>query len=101
MLSAFDGPSLVAGVTADYGNTVATNFPLRAQALAAEIAAAEPTVVGLQEVATGRSTGRSYDSLQLLVGALAARGEHYEPVICAGTSVTAPGFGPARCRPSG
>lgn len=82
VLASHDVPSLVAGATADYGNAVATNFPLRAQALAAEIADAQPTVVGLQEVATWTVNGAvTYDFLQLLVGALAARGLSYAPVI--------------------
>jgi hypothetical protein len=81
-LSATDLGSLVAGVTADYRNVVATNFPLRAQALAGEIAAAQPTLVGLQEVATWSVDGSvSYDFLKILVAALAARGEQYAPVI--------------------
>lgn len=81
VLSARDIPSLVAGVTIDYGNVVATNFPLRAQALAAEIAAAQPAVVGLQEVATWSVDGTvTYDFLQLLLNALSAQGQHYAAV---------------------
>lgn len=94
VLSAHDLPSLVAGVTADYGNAIATNFPLRAQALAAEIAAAQPSVVGLQEVATWTVNGVvSYDFLQLLLDALAAHGQHYAPVITRDNwHSVAPGF---------
>jgi len=82
VLAATDVPSLVAAVTADYGNVRATNFAVRAQALAGEIAAAQPTLVGLQEVATWTVNGAvSYDFLQILLDALAARGQHYAPVI--------------------
>ena len=94
VLASHDVPSLIAGATADYGNAVATNFPLRAQALAAEIADAQPTVVGLQEVATWTVNGAvTYDFLQLLVDALAARGLSYAPVVeRANFHSTAPGI---------
>jgi endonuclease/exonuclease/phosphatase family metal-dependent hydrolase len=82
VLAATDLPSLVAAVTVDYGNMRATNFGLRAQALAGEIAAAQPTLVGLQEVATWTVNGAvSFDFLQILLDALASRGQHYAPVI--------------------
>ena len=81
VLAAHDIPSLIAGVTVDYGNVVATSFPARAQALAGEIAAAQPTLVGLQEVGTWTVNGAvSYDFLQILLDALAAHGQHYEVV---------------------
>jgi len=94
VLAATTVPSLVAGVTVDYANVVATNFPERAQALAGEIAAAQPSLVGLQEVATWTVNGSvSYDFLQLLLDALAARGEHYEAVVTrANWHATAPGI---------
>jgi hypothetical protein len=93
VLAATDLPSLVAAVTVDYGNVRATNFAARAQALVGEIAAAQPTLVGLQEVATWTVNGVvSYDFLQILLDALAARGQHYAPVITrANWSATAPG----------
>jgi endonuclease/exonuclease/phosphatase family metal-dependent hydrolase len=94
VLAATDLPSLVTAVTADYGNVRATNFVVRAQALAGEIAAAQPTLVGLQEVATWTVNGAvSYDFLQILLDALAARGQYYAPVITRDNwSAAAPGI---------
>ncbi len=66
--------------------TTQSKIPERAQRLAAEIAAAKPDLISLQEVttwATGPFTGPTevlYDQLALLMSALAARGEQYEIV---------------------
>ena len=49
------GITFITNVTTDYGNVVANDFPSRAQALAAEIQAKQPDVVGLQEVSTWRT----------------------------------------------
>ena len=94
VLAANTLPSLIAGATTDYASVIATNFPARAQALAGEIAAAQPTLVGLQEVATWTVNGAvSYDFLQVLLDALAARGQHYEGLITrANWHSTAPGI---------
>jgi Endonuclease/Exonuclease/phosphatase family len=79
----------------DYANVIRSNIPARAQALAAEIAANQPALVGLQEAVIwrtrtpagnapvaipGNATHVSYDFVRLLVRALAARGAHYRPV---------------------
>ena len=92
VLAATDLPSLLAAATVDYGNARTTNFAVRAEALASEIAAAQPTLVGLQEVATWTENGTvSYDFLQILLDALAAHGQHYTPVITSQNwSATAP-----------
>lgn len=83
-----------------------TNFPVRAGLLADEIAATEPDLIGLQEVAWWRhgplqldQVGEpnaeitDYDFLQLLLGALAARGQTYGVVSLAPRAdVEAPSF---------
>lgn len=75
-----------------YTQAAATDIPGRMDAVAAEIAANEPLLVGLQEVSTW-STGPfmdpqpathvQFDYLQLLLTDLARRGFTYEPVVIA------------------
>src|SRR4051812_22952447 len=91
VLAATDLSSFIAGVTTDYANVIATSFPERAQAIAAEIAQNQPDLVGLQEVALWRirvpanpslpATDVSYDFLAILLNALNAGGQHYQAVI--------------------
>ncbi len=87
-------------------NVDQTNFPVRAGLLAKEVDRAEPDLIGLQEVALWRSgplqldqvavpnaTTVDYDFLQILLDALAARGEHYVAVAVGDRAdVEAPSF---------
>jgi endonuclease/exonuclease/phosphatase family metal-dependent hydrolase len=87
-LAATTQQQFVLGVAADYNNVVATDFPERADAIAAEIAQTGPALVGLQEVALWQtqrpylsgSWTVSYDFLQMLLDRLAAHGMHYTTV---------------------
>ena len=95
-------PALFAAVGAGWAQVQANDFPARAQAIADEIAAARPDLVGLQEAilyrtdvppdgpATPAETV-AYDFVQLLVDALADRGLHYTPASTfTGTDVELP-----------
>ena len=95
-IGASDVPALVAGAGAILRQVTATNFPVRAKGLAAEILGAQPDLVGLQECALWRTgpvsfaplapgapktaTTVRYDFLQLLLDQLNAGEERYRAV---------------------
>src|SRR5262245_8167484 len=89
--SATSFPDLLAKVAAVYRGYQARNFPERAAALAAEIDATRPELIGLQEAILVRTQAPPdgsatpaptivLDYVQLLLDALAARGLAYEIV---------------------
>ena len=80
-------PQFAAEVAAAYIEVQQSNIPERAAALAKEIKAKQPDLVGLQEVSVwrtgplfGAATTVTYDALQSLLDELAARGLHYSPI---------------------
>ena len=92
LLEAGDPADVLQEATAVYAAVLATDFPERAGALAAEIEAAGPALVGLQEVTLYRTQQPSdflqgntapnaeevlFDFLQILQDSLAARGLEY------------------------
>ncbi len=96
VIDAMDLPSLVAGAGAILRQVTASNFPVRAKGLAAEILEAKPDLVGLQEVALWRTgppsiapilgaprtaTTVRYDFLALLLDELNGGEERYRPVV--------------------
>ena len=80
-LTATNQTDFLIGVATIYGTVQFTNFPARAQAIADEIDAERPDVIGLQEVTKWTSIGSlappSQDFLAILQAALSARGLSY------------------------
>jgi hypothetical protein len=83
---------LLQKVAAVYQGYFARNFPERAAALAAEVEATQPDLIGLQEAILVRTqsppdgpatpaTTVALDFVQILLNALAARALHYEVVV--------------------
>ncbi|SRR5260370_242825 len=106
-ISATTPTQLLAAVAKDYGQVQATNFPERAQAIAAQAESANPDLIGVQEAALWQTgtpsasfpppppTAVSYDFVKILVDALNARGLHYAPVaVTSNFTVAAPGLFP-------
>jgi endonuclease/exonuclease/phosphatase family metal-dependent hydrolase len=80
-LEAKTPPAFVEAVARIYRTVQYTDFPARAEAIAEEIQAEEPDLVGLQEVTKWTTGGVNpppgYDFLEILEGDLEARGLHY------------------------
>jgi endonuclease/exonuclease/phosphatase family metal-dependent hydrolase len=83
-LAATTPGQFVAGVAQIYGTVVGTDFPRRAEAIADEILAERPDLIGLQEVSNWVATANqpaarppSFDFLQILSAELAERGLSY------------------------
>jgi endonuclease/exonuclease/phosphatase family metal-dependent hydrolase len=76
-----DPNAFLVGVAKIYQTVQATNFPARANAIADEVAATNPDIIGLEEVSNWTSTGPgappSLDFLAILKQALVDRGLSY------------------------
>ena len=107
VLAAPDLTTLVTTVGQQYALVVQTDFPSRAQAIAAEIADQEPDLVSLQEVALWRTqvpadgpatpaTHVAYDFLAILLDAIRAQGlDYYAAVVSTNTDAELTGAFPA------
>jgi endonuclease/exonuclease/phosphatase family metal-dependent hydrolase len=95
VLNAHDQNTLFESIMTRFAEVQATNFSVRAQALAGEITAKKPDLVGLQEVVLIRSQSPAatieFDYLQILLDELTKRGQHYDIVaISNGFNMEAP-----------
>jgi endonuclease/exonuclease/phosphatase family metal-dependent hydrolase len=94
-LQATNTPDFLAAVAGIYGSSRATDFPVRAAALAKEIDKHEPDLIGLQEVSRWQPSGPANteptrDYLEILQQALAARGLDYEVAAISTNAVIGP-----------
>lgn len=87
ILAATSFPEFANEVAAAYLDVQESDIPRRAAALAREIETTQPHLIGLQEVSIwrtgpfgGPATTITFDALQSLLDALAARGLHYAPI---------------------
>ena len=89
LFAATDQASFLAAVVGLWNSVVSTDFPTRADALADEIAAHEPDLIGLQEAVVWRSgplldpaaaTDVEYDFLATLLDELHERGLRYRAI---------------------
>jgi hypothetical protein len=104
IFSAQSNEELISEVAEAYGDVQAGNPAERIAAIAGQIEATTPTLVGLQEVALWRTgnafdpspaTSVSYDFLQMLLDELAGRGIHYSSaVVQTGFDAELPALGP-------
>lgn len=80
-LEAQTSEELIEAVARIYATVQYTSFPARAEAIADEIQAKKPDLIGLQEVTKWTTEGLNpppgYDFLEILENDLAARGLHY------------------------
>jgi len=85
-------PALLTAVASVYNGYFARNFPERAAAIATEIEASQPALIGLQEAVLVRTqfpadgpvtpaTDVALDFVQILLDELAGRGLHYSVVV--------------------
>lgn len=103
IFAAHSQSDLVIATGATYAEVKASNIPERAAAVANEIAASAPDLVGLQEAYTysvgpfgGPATTVTYDALQSLLDALAQRGLHYAALaVLTNLDVEVPAFDPS------
>ena len=93
-LRAADTPAFLAAVAGIYAAKEATDFAVRAEAIADEIRITAPDVVGLQEVSqwvpSGANTELPQDFLEILEEALAERGLDYAVASVSDNAVIGP-----------
>ena len=112
-LAAPNAQAFFGAVAQIWGNVLATSFPTRAAALADEVAATHPDLIGLEEVSRwtviGASPTPSLDFLAILQSQLTARGLDYDvasvsdnadigPVPLVGPACTSTTFGACALR---